>query len=634
MPWARFLTLGLLVVLVTSQLACTRDRKAEKAAAEFDFSAGLKAFTPPSLEQLNEETEWEDQEVMSPLDRLNAYLAENPPQVDVETALDLRNDSDEANEQIKSGLGIQPSSPDEVNWDATFNHHIGAEVKSVNPLFMSSVYEFEVVGLTNISLIASDWDQIPFGDADHIKSWQTSPDNKIHKFILRDDLKWTDGTPVTAHDFAFTFKILRHPDIILPALSSGTEMIDLVHAYDDHTLVIFHSEPLAINVWQNVFPIIPRHVFEPSIAEDPSMVDSDRHLEMEQQPVTCGPYRLVRRERDKELIFERNEDYYQHNGKEVRNKPYFKTIRMEVINDSNNALLALKSGKIDDTTIAADKWGTDAAADDFYDRNTKVSATAYTEFHIVWNCKSPLFEDARVRRAMSHAVDYREILDRILAGMNKQANGPFHPEAWAHPNPAVENYNLDLDKANQLLDEAGWKDTTGSGIRNKEIDGNNVPLEFSFLMVPSPNSERVARVLQSSFAKVGAKMDIRPIEFTVMQQRTSDHNFDAAFGGWGSGTDPYSTKNIFGTDENRNYGQYSNPEVDKLFEEGLYELDQDERAKIYGKVHTILHEDQPYTWLFYRTDLQAFNKELRGYKMSPSGPFIYNPGTHSIWRAK
>ncbi|MEX2357201.1 MAG: peptide ABC transporter substrate-binding protein, partial [Pirellulaceae bacterium] len=111
-------------------------------------------------------------------------------------------------------------------------------------------------------------------------------------------------------------------------------------------------------------------------------------------------------------------------------------------------------------------------------------------------------------------------------------------------------------------------------------------------------------------------------------------NFDAAFGGWGSGTDPYSTKNIFGTDENRNYGQYSNPEVDKLFEEGLYELDQDERAKIYGKVHTILHEDQPYTWLFYRTDLQAFNKELRGYKMSPSGPFIYNPGTHSIWRAK
>src|SRR5690606_38570276 len=147
-------------------------------------------------------------------------------------------------------------------------------------------------------------------------------------------------------------------------------------------------------------------------------------LNFEQRPVTCGPYRLVRRERDKELVFERNEAYYLHNGQEVRNKPYFKTIRMEVINDSNNALLALKSGKIDDTTIAADKWGTDAAQDDFYERNTKVSATAYTEFHIVWNCKSPLFEDARVRRAMSHAVDYREILDKILAGMNKQANGP------------------------------------------------------------------------------------------------------------------------------------------------------------------------------------------------------------------
>ena len=99
-----------------------------------------------------------------------------------------------------------------------------------------------------------------------------------------------------------------------------------------------------------------------------------------------------------------------------------------------------------------------------------------------------------------------------------------------------------------------------------------------------------------------------------------DHQFHAAAGGWGAGADPYTTKNIFGTDQDRNYGLYSNAEVDRLFDEGEKEFDREKRAAIYGQIHKILHEEQPYTWLFYRNAFFGFGKELRGYNFSPRGP--------------
>ena len=103
-------------------------------------------------------------------------------------------------------------------------------------------------------------------------------------------------------------------------------------------------------------------------------------------------------------------------------------------------------------------------------------------------------------------------------------------------------------------------------------------------------------------------------------------------GGWGTGTDPYTLENIFKTGEERNYGSYSSPEVDALFEAGMLEHDLDERAEIYRKIALILYEDQPYTWLFHQNAFYGFNKSLRGYMFSPRGPYTYGPGFSSIWK--
>jgi peptide/nickel transport system substrate-binding protein len=138
--------------------------------------------------------------------------------------------------------------------------------------------------------------------------------------------------------------------------------------------------------------------------------------------------------------------------------------------------------------------------------------------------------------------------------------------------------------------------------------------------------------MKQNLDQIGVVCNVKPTEFTVLQQLEIEHKFHAAMGGWGTGTDPDTTINIFGTGENRNFGSYSNKEVDELYKEGRKEFDPVKRAAIYAKIHQILYEDQIYTWLFWRNSFYGFNKSIRGYKFSPRGPYSYGPGLDSLWK--
>jgi peptide/nickel transport system substrate-binding protein len=141
-------------------------------------------------------------------------------------------------------------------------------------------------------------------------------------------------------------------------------------------------------------------------------------------------------------------------------------------------------------------------------------------------------------------------------------------------------------------------------------------------------------LLKENLRQIGVICNVKPIEFVTLHDRLMKHDIQAAFGGWGTGSDPDTADNIWGTGEGRNYGNYSNPEVDKLYAQGRKEFDRAKRAVIYGKIHTILFNDQPYTWLYYRNSFYAFNKDLRGYMFSARDPYGYSPGMGSIWKVK
>lgn len=633
----RLLLWPVLAAFVLAPLAgCWSSSQSGTDEYDEDFQLGglIEPFDPPTLAELDAQVEWVDMPVLDSLELLRERQAGETPQATTQEALAMRNNSPEDNDKILSALGRLPESDGDVNWDAEIVRYSAADVKSTNPILGSSSIEFDVGGLIGFGLFGFDWDFNRFASKDSVVSWQQSTDRMYDKVVMRDDLTWSDGTPITAHDVVFSFKAIMSEKVPVPAMRSGTEKLRWVEAYDDHTLVFFHKEPLAINSWNISFGILPKHIYEDSIRKDPTLADSDYHVKYEQNPISGGPYVIEKRAIGKDIILTRRDSYFMHNGKQVRDKPHFKSIRFRIIGEPSVALLALKAGDLHEKILTPEEWRTKTDGDDFYRNNTKAYGLEWVYFYFGWNNNSPsapFFQDARVRKAMSYAFDHEEMLTRLRYGLDQPSNGIFHPTSRWAPKDAPPPFTRDIAKAEALLEEAGWIDHDGDGIRDKEVDGRLVPFEFSLLVVNNPDRIAICNLLKENLQQLGIVCNVRPLEFTVLQDRTLKNEFHAYFGGWGTGAYPDSGENLWKTGADRNFVQYSNPKVDALFDKAAASLDDEEREELFGEIHKLLYEDQPYTWLFFQNSYYGFNKSLRGYNFSPRGPYNYGPGFGSIW---
>lgn len=603
----------------------------------------LKKFKAPTWEQLNADIEkqggWTTNPLQDSAKLTYQYLNGKPAPTTVEKALTLENTSPENNEKIRYTLGRLPENEQkEVDYEAVHIRQSPVDAKSANPLLMSSSTEFELYALLGFGILSHTYDTMEsYAPKEFVSSWQTSPDLLCDKFVLRDDLIWSDGKPVTAYDIEFSFKLIMTRQIPIPAMRSGTNQIKAAVAYDDRTIVFFHNEALVTNVMNMNFGILPKHIYEKSWKKDTTLSSSRHHVEYETHPVVAGPYRIVDRKSDQFIELERREDFYMHNGKQVRDKPYFKKIRIEIIPASETALMALKRGDLDYMQIDFNQWNSQTKGEEFYNRCTKVQAVEWTSFHFNWNIKTPFFEDVRVRKAMSYAFDYKEMFDVILFNLAEPSYGIFHPLNPAFPKDAKPPYQQDLSKSIALLTEAGWIDHDGDGVLDKYFpdkweDTNNdgkpdkclkggyVPFDFTlYVNNASAIGLQICELMQQNLKGIGIICNVRPIEYTTLQQKCDQHQFQASLGGWGTGTDPDTSENIWGTGADRNFGYFSDPEVDRLFKLGKREKDRKKRMEIYGKIHNIIYEQQPYTFLYCRNSFYAVSKRIRGYGFYPRG---------------
>lgn len=594
----------------------------------------VEPYDPPPLAELDAKAEWIDQPVGDSLALWKEELSKSKPLASAEEALGLKNTTNENNAKIVSAMERQPASESEVDYEATFNGHFARDINSTNPLMMSMVEEFVVASLTGYALFGSDLRMQTMASKDTVVSWQTSKDRLLDKLVIRDDCVWSDGKPITAHDVAFTYQVIMNPKVPIPAMRSGVDKLRWVHAYDDKTVVFFHKEALATNPANMNYPVIPKHVYEATVAADPSLSTSPEHVTLQDEPVCGGPYQLTKRVRGREFVFSRRESWYMVNGKQVRDKPYIKEFRQKVITDPNTALLAVKKGDIDEMLLTPEMWKTQTVDEEFDRVATKVFAPEWTYFFFVWNQKKPFFGDVRVRKAMSLAFDYREMLDKQYYGLYQPCAGPFPPGTWWAPDPYPTEITQDIDKAEALLDEAGWTDSDGDGIRDKVIDGKTVKFEFTLIVTQIPDRVQLASLMRESLDRIGVVCNVKPLEGAVQVKNLQDRTFDAGFAGWGAGTEPDFTENIFGTNADRNAGSFSIPEIDQLYAAGRKEFDRAKRGQIYGKIHNLIYDAQPYTFLYRRSGFYAFNKSVRGYRLDPRGPMIGTPGLGSIYKVK
>ena len=369
------------------------DDESEEAPKDVAFALGdlIPEFIPPTKEELDS-TEWMDKPVVDVYELMANRKENEVAMMTAAEALAIRNKTPKDNDNIVSAMGTL-ATDGEIDYSAEWNRHTAGDIRNTNPLMISSTAEFDVSGLLSMGLFSFDWNFTPYGNAGSLVSWQTSSDGLMDMVVMRDDLTWSDGEKITAYDVEFSYQVIMSSAVPIPAVRSGTDQLKGVKAYDERTLIYFHFEPLATNVWNINFPIIPKHKYENTIADDPTLASSPAHVELDENPVSGGAYTILKRVRGQEIILKRRDSYYLFNGQQVRQKPHFETVRFKIIQNPNTALLSMKKGELEEMMLTPEQWQSQTNDDDFYKFNTKSYALEWVYYYFGWNFRSPFFKD-------------------------------------------------------------------------------------------------------------------------------------------------------------------------------------------------------------------------------------------------
>ena len=580
---------------------------------------------------------------------------------------------------VESMYEVAPENLDEVDLNESLIVQIRSEPKTLTPLFVSSTYEFIAMNLLTdmMFLTANDEMLTVYANPDVVESWEETPDHKVITVKLRKDLKWHDGQPVTAHDFVFTWQSIMDEAVPCQTFKTSAKNIENVEALDDHTIRYTMNKALATRLSDISSWIIPKHLFEKDKEANPDLLKGEYYSNLARNPVGFGPYKLAKWETQDRLVFERWEDYP---GK----KPYLKRIVLKIIAEPSNALMRFKAGDIDLIMVMTPRQCARETSDkDFAAVGLKHVYHQWGYGYIGWNLdkSNPFFIDKKVRTAMAHAMNRKYIADKLLYKLSELCSGMYHPTAWMY-NKDIKMIDFDLEKASQLLDEAGWN-MGSDGWRYRDVkyalvettetkkkeDGtedistserrvyllddqeyncednekilktgtDNVKFEFTVLVPGTGNPPAVPLIYQMDLQKIGVKLKIRMLEWTSFMQRTLKHDMQAWMAGWGAGSDPDGGRNLWVAKEyktGRNYGGYNNPRVDELYLAGMKEFDREKRAQIYQEIHKLHYEDQPYLFLFDNSAISAVHKRLRGVEKTHFDILGSTDSLRNIWVKK
>jgi len=443
------------------------------------------------------------------------------------------------------------------------------------------------------------------------EKWTVSKDGKTITYYLRHGVKFHDGVEFTANDVLFTYKVYSDPGTNTPEGANYQDIKD-VAIIDPYTVVVRYKKPFAPALSETFGYILPKHLLE---GKDINKTDFDRH------PIGTGPFKFVEWKTAQKIVLTANPDYW-------GSKPHLKQFVMKIIPDQATQFLELLNGGIDcigawmHGTLTPEQYSKQINTPKFKDYYNSFKSDELAYIYIGWNLKNPLFKDKKVRQALTMALDRNTIIENVVYGEGTVATGPFALHSWAN-NPKVKAWPYDVVKAKQYLADAGWK-TGKDGMLHKTINHKDTPFKF-VLMTNQGNvvRERVATIVQQQLKLVGIDVDVQIMEWTTfLSQYLDPRKFDAVIAGWTLTPDPdcYQIWHSSQTGEHQfNFVSYKNTLVDSLLVAGRRTLDQKKRQRIYWQIHSILNDEQPYTFLYVPHQLTAIHKRFKGYHMNANG---------------
>ncbi len=417
-------------------------------------------------------------------------------------------------------------------------------------------------------------------------------------FYLCKGVKFHNGREMTARDVAYTFESILDPETKSPKRQSFAA-IDKIEVRDDYTVAFHTKEPFAPLLVNLTVGIVP--------AEEAQKAGEDFAV----KPIGTGPFKFETMEADQFIELTAFEEYFQ-------GKPEIQSLTYRIVPDDTTRYLELIKGNLDfvQNAITSDMVPVVENKEEF--QVLKTEGTNYE--YLAFNLKDPILKNRRVRAAMAHALNIQAMIDSLYRGLAVPATGILAPSHWAYE-PDVEHYSLDPDLANRLLDEAGFP---------RDEDGIRFSLTYKTSL--SDQAKLKAEIIQQAFKDVGIKLDIRGYDWGTLFSDINSGNFQMYSLQWVGVSEPDIYDLALGSENapprGRNRGSYSNPEVDRLIEEGRRTLDPETRKKIYSQIQKKVAHDLPYVSLWYPVNVVIMKKGLTGFTPYPDGDLS------SLWKIR
>ncbi len=446
--------------------------------------------------------------------------------------------------------------------------------------------------------------------------WVESADGMSLTFGLRRDIVFSDGTPMTADDVVFTFNLVLNPEIEAERSRVYLQRVKSVEKVDAYTVRFTFSEYYFQNFEAVASTsILPKHFYEKiSVSDFNASVG---------YALGSGPYRVAdptnwRYEPGTPFELVRNERYW---GVPA---PFDRVLWL-MQPDAGARLIAFMNGETDRFGATPEQYREMIKDPRVSERAESFKFTAPDDgyFYVGWfqqvDGRPTPFADKRVRQAMTHLIDREGIVRDILYGFGAVASGPFDPGGAQH-DASIQPWPFDPSRARQLLAEAGYTDRNGDGIVEDE---SGKPLSFK-LSYPSSGSliERICLYIRDTMRQGGVLCETEPVEWSVLLDRIRQKKVEAQVSGWGGSVEGdiyqmFHTSQIEGQGDNRT--SYSNPRLDQLIEKARTTVNADERNALWRQCHALLHEDQPYTFLFRDDNLLFIDKRFENVKTNKMG---------------
>ncbi|HEV2132087.1 MAG TPA: ABC transporter substrate-binding protein [Longimicrobiaceae bacterium] len=478
----------------------------------------------------------------------------------------------------------------------------GSQVAQRSLLFTPLVRYDE--NLEPMAGIAERWDTV-----------RVAPDTLEITFHLRRDLRWHDGEPVTAEDVLFTFERMTDPRVAYPGIARLAHWSRRAELLDSHTLRFrLRPHPEFLEVWY-VTPVVPRHILGSVPPEE-----LRTHPFGTQAPVGNGPFRFVRHVANQEWVFEANPDYPESLG----GRPYLDRVVYRHVPDATTTLTEVLTGRVDEAGLRPEQVERVRAAPNV--RVVQFTIPQWT--YIGWNTRLPLFEDARVRRALTMALDRQAIVDGVLYGIPEVGRSPVTPAHWAFAGDDPQTWvPYDPEGARRLLAEAGW--TPGPDGILRDASGRR----FSFTVktrLGNDSWREITEIMQAQYARLGIEVRPQLVEGATLVQHLQGRvnaqgervrNFEAVVLNWveAFGKDDSPLLHSRSRNEPQGYVGYANPEADRLLDTLAVIVDREEARPFWIRYQRLMASEVPYTVLYYGKPTVAVSNRLQGVQMDARG---------------